>query len=179
MTSPPFSQSRVRGDLCSPLFRSLLLDLKADSDRPPHRPLTPSPSLPTLRFAPRPSSHPPSRAPPVVVCRKNFERHFQESRHAFGMRALGLPNTKHFHEITKIEDAIARTFFSFFKTSSLSSLSLSPLVLARFADARARAHEQSPRSSSRKEGPSCRTPRRPRNSKTRRAMCTTAKRTRT
>ena len=24
------------------------------------------------------------------------------------MRALGLPNTKHFHEITKIEDALAR-----------------------------------------------------------------------
>lgn len=40
--------------------------------------------------------------------RKNFERHFQESRHAFGMKALGLPNTKHFHEITKIEDALAR-----------------------------------------------------------------------
>ena len=36
-----------------------------------------------------------------------FERHFQESRHAFGMRALGLPNTKHFHEITKISDALA------------------------------------------------------------------------
>ena len=32
----------------------------------------------------------------------------QESRHAFGMRALGLPNTKHFHEITRIEDALAR-----------------------------------------------------------------------
>lgn len=32
----------------------------------------------------------------------------QESRHAFGMKALGLPNTKHFHEITKIEDALAR-----------------------------------------------------------------------
>ncbi|KAH8094818.1 RNA splicing factor PRP9 [Cristinia sonorae] len=30
-----------------------------------------------------------------------------ESRHAFGMRALGLPNTKHFHEITRIEDALA------------------------------------------------------------------------
>ncbi|BGO89625.1 hypothetical protein NBRC10512_001523 [Rhodotorula toruloides] len=43
----------------------------------------------------------------VYQGRKNFERHFQESRHAFGMRALGLPNTKHFHEITKIEDAIA------------------------------------------------------------------------
>ena len=42
--------------------------------------------------------------------RKNFERHFQESRHAFGMRALGLPNTKHFHEITKIEDAMACTY---------------------------------------------------------------------
>ena len=42
----------------------------------------------------------------VYMGRKNFERHFQESRHAFGMRALGLPNTKHFHEITKIEDAL-------------------------------------------------------------------------
>ena len=44
----------------------------------------------------------------VYMGRKNFERHFQESRHAFGMRALGLPNTKHFHEITKIEDALSR-----------------------------------------------------------------------
>ena len=26
------------------------------------------------------------------------------------MRALGLPNTKHFHEITKIEDALARMY---------------------------------------------------------------------
>ncbi|KAJ4479330.1 hypothetical protein J3R30DRAFT_3477551 [Lentinula aciculospora] len=43
----------------------------------------------------------------VYMGRKNFDRHFQESRHAFGMRALGLPNTKHFHEITKIEDALA------------------------------------------------------------------------
>lgn len=32
----------------------------------------------------------------------------KESRHAFGMRALGLPNTKHFHEITRIEDALSR-----------------------------------------------------------------------
>ncbi|KAI6003673.1 hypothetical protein EDD15DRAFT_2455413 [Pisolithus albus] len=43
----------------------------------------------------------------VYMGRKNFERHFQEPRHAFGMRALGLPNTKHFHEITRIEDALA------------------------------------------------------------------------
>ncbi|KAL4081580.1 hypothetical protein V8B97DRAFT_1893143 [Scleroderma yunnanense] len=43
----------------------------------------------------------------IYMGRKNFERHFQEPRHAFGMRALGLPNTKHFHEITRIEDALA------------------------------------------------------------------------
>ncbi|KAG9317504.1 hypothetical protein JVU11DRAFT_1709 [Chiua virens] len=43
----------------------------------------------------------------VYMGRKNFDRHFQESRHAFGMRALGLPNTKHFHEITRIEDALS------------------------------------------------------------------------
>jgi splicing factor 3A subunit 3 len=29
------------------------------------------------------------------------------------MRALGLPNTKHFHEITRIEDALSRKRFHF------------------------------------------------------------------
>jgi len=43
----------------------------------------------------------------VYMGRKNFDRHFQEARHAFGMKALGLPNTKHFHEITQIADALA------------------------------------------------------------------------
>ena len=43
----------------------------------------------------------------------------QESRHAFGMRALGLPNTKHFHEITRIEDALSRAFV--FLCSSLEA----------------------------------------------------------
>jgi len=38
--------------------------------------------------------------------RRAFERHFQEWRHAHGMRCLGIPNTRHFHEITKIQDAI-------------------------------------------------------------------------
>ena len=38
---------------------------------------------------------------------RNFERHFTEWRHAYGMRALGIPNTKHFHHITKIEAAQA------------------------------------------------------------------------
>lgn len=39
----------------------------------------------------------------------NFEKHFQESRHSFGMRALGLPNTIEFRDVTRIKDAFART----------------------------------------------------------------------
>lgn len=80
---------------------------------------------------------------PFAKCynRKNFERHFQvgdvspctipltnhvfqEPRHAFGMRALGLPNTKHFHEITRIEDALACVYFP----SLLSGQQLSGLL---------------------------------------------------
>ncbi|CEM09068.1 unnamed protein product [Vitrella brassicaformis CCMP3155] len=38
--------------------------------------------------------------------RRAFERHFQEWRHAFGMRCLKIPNTSHFKEITRIEDAL-------------------------------------------------------------------------
>jgi len=38
--------------------------------------------------------------------RRAFERHFQEWRHAFGMRCLKIPNTAHFKDITKIEEAI-------------------------------------------------------------------------
>ena len=34
-----------------------------------------------------------------------YERHFQEWRHSHGMSCLGIPNTKHFHGITLIEDA--------------------------------------------------------------------------
>jgi len=43
----------------------------------------------------------------------------QESRHAFGMRALGLPNTKHFHEITRIEDALSRLLMFLFASRSV------------------------------------------------------------
>ena len=39
--------------------------------------------------------------------RRQFDRHFREWRHQYGMRCLGVPNTKHFHDITKIEDARA------------------------------------------------------------------------
>jgi hypothetical protein len=38
---------------------------------------------------------------------KNFQVHFQQWRHAQGMVALGIPNTKHFQDITSIADAQA------------------------------------------------------------------------
>jgi splicing factor 3A subunit 3 len=38
---------------------------------------------------------------------KAFERHFQEWRHAHAMRCLKIPNTRHFHHITSIQEALA------------------------------------------------------------------------
>lgn len=38
---------------------------------------------------------------------KVFLRHFSEWRHSHGMRCLGIPNTPHFANITKIADAMA------------------------------------------------------------------------
>jgi hypothetical protein len=38
--------------------------------------------------------------------RRAFEKHFSEWRHAFGMRCLKIPNTAHFKDITRIEEAI-------------------------------------------------------------------------
>jgi len=38
--------------------------------------------------------------------RRNYEKHFQEWRHTEGLRCFGIPNTKHFSEITKIKDAL-------------------------------------------------------------------------
>lgn len=40
----------------------------------------------------------------VYKGRKNFDKHFQEAKHIYGMKCLGIPNTKHFYGITKIED---------------------------------------------------------------------------
>lgn len=37
---------------------------------------------------------------------KAFQRHFSEWRHAHGMRCLGIPNTAHFANVTRIEDAL-------------------------------------------------------------------------
>ena len=38
--------------------------------------------------------------------RRAFERHFQEWRHAYGMKCLKIPNTVHFRDVTRIEDAL-------------------------------------------------------------------------
>ncbi|KAK9690300.1 hypothetical protein RND81_09G118700 [Saponaria officinalis] len=38
--------------------------------------------------------------------RRDFEKHFREARHQHGMRCLGIPYTKSFHEITSIRDAL-------------------------------------------------------------------------
>jgi splicing factor 3A subunit 3 len=38
--------------------------------------------------------------------RRAFDKHFQEWRHAHGMRCLGVPNTKHFHDIVRISDVL-------------------------------------------------------------------------
>jgi splicing factor 3A subunit 3 len=38
--------------------------------------------------------------------RRNFETHFAEARHAYGMKSLGIPNSSHFHGVTRIEDAL-------------------------------------------------------------------------
>ena len=43
----------------------------------------------------------------VYMGRKAFDRHFQEWRHAYGMKCLGLANSKYFYGITSIKDAIA------------------------------------------------------------------------
>ncbi|KAJ8330744.1 Pre-mRNA-splicing factor sap61 [Batrachochytrium dendrobatidis] len=43
----------------------------------------------------------------VYMGRKAFDRHFQEWRHAHGMRCLGIPNSKQFHDVTSINDAYA------------------------------------------------------------------------
>ena len=34
-----------------------------------------------------------------------FEKHFAESKHCYGMKCLGIPNSRHFHGVTKIADA--------------------------------------------------------------------------
>jgi splicing factor 3A subunit 3 len=39
--------------------------------------------------------------------RREYERHFRESKHVQAMAALGIPSSKAFFEVTKVEEAIA------------------------------------------------------------------------
>lgn len=41
----------------------------------------------------------------VYMGRRAFDQHFFEWRHSHGMKCLGIPNTKHFFQITSIEEA--------------------------------------------------------------------------
>ncbi len=41
----------------------------------------------------------------VYMGRRAFDQHFYEWRHSHGMKCLGIPNTRHFFQITKIEEA--------------------------------------------------------------------------
>ena len=38
---------------------------------------------------------------------RDYEKHFGENKHSYGMKCLGIPNSKHFHGITKVDDARA------------------------------------------------------------------------
>ena len=38
--------------------------------------------------------------------RRAFEKHFQEWRHAYGMKCLRIPNSSHFKDVTEIEHAL-------------------------------------------------------------------------
>jgi len=42
----------------------------------------------------------------VYMGRRAFDKHFNESRHVYGLKALGITNTTLFREITKIEEAL-------------------------------------------------------------------------
>eukprot|EP00605_Chrysophyceae_sp_TOSAG23-4_P001028 GSChrysophyteH1.ASY1.ANO1.1129.1 assembled CDS len=42
----------------------------------------------------------------VYKGRRAFDRHFREARHAHGMKILGVPNSRHFHDLTSIQDVL-------------------------------------------------------------------------
>ena len=43
----------------------------------------------------------------VYMGRKAFDRHFSEWRHSYGLKCLGIPSTKEFWDVIKIDDAVA------------------------------------------------------------------------
>ncbi|KAJ1919692.1 Pre-mRNA-splicing factor sap61 [Mycoemilia scoparia] len=66
--------------------------------------------------------------------RKAFDRHFQEARHASNMRRLGITNTRQFHDITKIDDAIKLWEKVKQQSSMLSSAVANPETFEEFED---------------------------------------------
>lgn len=43
----------------------------------------------------------------VYMGRKAFDQHFYEWRHSHGLKCLGIPNTRHFFQVTSIKDAVS------------------------------------------------------------------------
>lgn len=43
----------------------------------------------------------------VFKGRREYERHFRDSKHVNAMHALGIPSSKAFFEVTKVEEALA------------------------------------------------------------------------
>ncbi len=59
----------------------------------------------------------------IYMGRQAFDRHFLEWRHAYGLKCLGIPNSKHFRDITKIADihAVYERFRDLEKTEDTSA----------------------------------------------------------
>jgi len=105
--------------------------------------------------------------------RRAFDRHFQEWRHAFGMRCLKIPNTKHFHDITLMRDAI-QCKYCVGSRSSTGCVKVNETDECVLDECR-----QCTRSSRTRSTPRAGTRPRRRNSRTRRETCCPARRTRT
>lgn len=57
----------------------------------------------------------------VYMGRRAFDQHFYEWRHSHGMKCLGIPNTSHFFQITKIEE-VKRLWEKMRQTAKIEAL---------------------------------------------------------
>lgn len=67
----------------------------------------------------------------IYMGRKAFDQHFYEWRHSNGMKALGIPNTRHFFQITQITEA--QTLWDKLKQATRAE-SFRPEVMEEFED---------------------------------------------
>ena len=58
----------------------------------------------------------------VYMGRKAFEGHFSAFRHIYGLRCLGITNTRHFAEITSIQDALECIYFLLLRIYSMGKI---------------------------------------------------------